>query len=337
MVSESDRDRDYHQQPITSNAVPSTIEAIRSRFAKQIPRPATVLQGCTCEECQTSLYHHPAHSRDQPRAYRLRGPGFRAHETWLLASRAVASFPCDTPYSWGQMKALIDWKAWWPTAKAGSLCSLDLSSVPISRLRKPVEIFNQLFFLGALPNSRLRLLWEPQPTMTHGWTCQPDSDAGCSTIALNPNMRLHILSPRAVLCTLLHEMIHAYLGRYSCRGITCGSLICSELSRQNIGQSGHGRAWQYMAKAIEERLSDLLDFKGRLGREECAFAEITNIGFRPSVCDAKRLFPTFSARLACMMPKAMDDNIIMRGVIGVAKFWKRRPREADGRVRRWSI
>lgn len=133
----------------------------------------------------------------------------------------------------------------------------------------------------------------------------------CTVIMVNPNMREHKLNPGAVICTLLHEMIHAYLCRYGCaggEGSACGTEVCRHLNRANRGVTGHGRAWQHLAKAIEDSLPEILGFRGRLGRQECAVQELSAFGFRPSECDIAVLHDEATVCITSRMRRWLDDG-----------------------------
>jgi hypothetical protein len=60
------------------------------------------------------------------------------------------------------------------------------------------------------------------------------------------------------LGTILHELLHAFLDEFSCR--RCPSYF------EDLGHAGHGRAWQLVAKAIEEQTLRLLGTEVYLGR-----------------------------------------------------------------------
>jgi hypothetical protein len=57
--------------------------------------------------------------------------------------------------------------------------------------------------------------------------------------------------------TILHELLHAFLLRHTCR--RCPLV-------ENFGWNGHGRAWQLLAKAIEEQSMRLIGMNVDLGR-----------------------------------------------------------------------
>ncbi|TKA81995.1 hypothetical protein B0A55_01741 [Friedmanniomyces simplex] len=218
------------------------------------------------------------HPKDTDLSIKMRGLRPGAHPAWSLAVRAVSSFSRGERRSgesrrWGQLRALDEWAAWWDqgrSAAARQLRSLGLREIiphPGSFFSKPAEIFNQMLFLGALPPRQIRIAWGLHESRLYGITVSQ------STIVLNPQMKLHKLAPTA---------------RES-----CGDEICAHLSAENLGASGHGRAWQYMAQGIEAEISRLLGFSGRLGRQECAVKEIAALGFRPTECDLRTFYSEF--------------------------------------------
>jgi hypothetical protein len=65
------------------------------------------------------------------------------------------------------------------------------------------------------------------------------------------------------LGTILHEMLHAFLNQYICqRCVVYGTNGCD-----------HGRAWQIIAKGIEEQSLRLLGVEVDLGRLDSMWAD----------------------------------------------------------------
>ena len=152
---------------------------------------------------------------------------------------------------WGQMRALSDWRNWWQSARsaqAKAFQTMHLREVNSNIFVKLSEVLSQIFFIGTLPTRILRVDWAAGDEIrSYGLTYATSHDGGRTVIQINPDMRYHKLNARAVICTLLHEMIHTYLGRYGCfggQGSACGSEICQRLYRDNHSASGSGRAWQ---------------------------------------------------------------------------------------------
>ncbi|KAF1937663.1 hypothetical protein EJ02DRAFT_49275 [Clathrospora elynae] len=81
------------------------------------------------------------------------------------------------------------------------------------------------------------------------------------------------------LGTTLHELIHAYLGQFG----------CEECRTYKENMSDHGRAFQILAKAIEEQSLRLLGLELNLGRLDGMVADMKNGEGRnvPSVHDSE--------------------------------------------------
>lgn len=65
-----------------------------------------------------------------------------------------------------------------------------------------------------------------------------------------------------LLDTLLHEMIHVYFMLHACADSTC---VCSQggLSA-NLGEEGHGRAFLWLARVIEDVSERMLGWKANV-------------------------------------------------------------------------
>ena len=61
--------------------------------------------------------------------------------------------------------------------------------------------------------------------------------------------------------TLLHEMIHVYFAHFVCKDDVC---VCWQALRKNIGNEGHGRAFLWVATAMEEVSERLLGWRARI-------------------------------------------------------------------------
>lgn len=168
-------------------------------------------------------------------------------------------------------------------------------------------------------------------------TISPLGDSKPTIVFINPDISFHKLNPGAICCTILHEMGHAFLGRYGCLGgdgSACETALCRQVNKLSQGRTGHGRAWQYLAKAIEEKLPDVLGFKGRLGRQECMLQELDALGFRPSECDISNLYSDFGRLVRLNKRRWFDDSDIRRK----AALRDRRLGKVKKRTkRRWSI
>jgi hypothetical protein len=157
-----------------------------------------------------------------------------------------------------------------------------------------MSIFNGVFFLDSFrprENRKHKLeLLEMAAESTTKSLIQPEGDL--IVIRLNPYHPYHMISSNqslnsiTLLHTLLQELINAFFDLYGCfKGTTCGTAECRFVSRQNIGK-GRGRAWQMLAKAIEDEAPRLLPgFTPRLERRGMMVSESLQGGYTPSTCD----------------------------------------------------
>ena len=78
--------------------------------------------------------------------------------------------------------------------------------------------------------------------------------------------------------TLLHEMIHAFLGPWGCAFPDC------QKSWETMGKTGHGCVWQDIALALETAARDpnLLDLDVALNRDFALASELRKDGRRAS-------------------------------------------------------
>lgn len=120
-----------------------------------------------------------------------------------------------------------------------------------------LQIFNDLFFFGAV---KIQFAWESLP----------HEDAGCIVnnhlIKVNPTTSQKILrscvKPMKVsefrllwrLGTMLHEMIHAYLGQFACTQ-------CSTYDVNYGHAEYHGRAFHRIASAMERMFLEVFGMK----------------------------------------------------------------------------
>ena len=279
-----------------------------TRYDPATSKPRTIIRSraCTCFSCAPALHawHLPT--------TKLLQPGRR--DPFDLAISAISSFQ-NGPKTFGQHHARRAWREWWLQSEDYNLLwnSSNLNLTDPQILEKPLIIFSNLFFLGQLPSRTVRIEWcfFGATSREQGRTLiQPEG----VLILLNPHHNRHRRSPTGILCTLLHEMCHAFLGRYSCyQGAACGTSQCRTLCDQNYGSTGHGRAWQLLAKAIEEEASALLTgLSVRLGRREMAMLEIERGGFWPSVCDMRSVRRDFAVVAKVWMKKVIrDDDDVM--------------------------
>lgn len=148
------------------------------------------------------------------------------------------------------------------------------TSVLLSRLREYYDIYSDLFFFGSLKNlclisietAGIDCLGETIFGAPDGESVIPQGYAATIKIKarypeapgfVNEEIMSHYLE------TLLHEMLHAFFGIYSCQ--------CSEACKNHfediVGQWGHHKAWQYAATVIEYAVFDLLKIEVTMDRE----------------------------------------------------------------------
>jgi hypothetical protein len=97
------------------------------------------------------------------------------------------------------------------------------------------------------------------------------------------------------LCTLIHEAVHVYIEHWAC-------CHCESYAKNN-GGDGHGRAWQLLAKKIEESISELLDLPIHLDRSDSLINHLRDGQNPPSRHDLStygfrewRMFGNFECR-----------------------------------------
>ncbi|KAK4953104.1 hypothetical protein LTR10_008810 [Elasticomyces elasticus] len=177
----------------------------------------------------------------------------REHDRMDLANRAIESFrnPIWSEKQCRALDAFFLWQRNWQGPSAGE-----------QPVRELLEILRNIFFKGELR------------TVTFSWNNNYVRDKGLygrteanehqpytANITLDPNdwsrekgVGTH---HEALLSTLLHECVHAYLRLYSCWD--CPS--CSTAR----GPKGHGRAWSCLAANVEAVARGLLRLDVRLG------------------------------------------------------------------------
>lgn len=114
-------------------------------------------------------------------------------------------------------------------------------------------------------------------------------------------------------------MIHSYLSRYTCypwRRVQCAIGSCGQSYSIHLGVSGHGRAFQYIAKAVEDNAVRLLGISCALGRQCAAMSEHMRGGYLPCRKDLRRLYngSRYEA-LWAWLATSRDDNVIMTGLL----------------------
>jgi len=143
-----------------------------------------------------------------------------------------------------------------------------------SHIRRAIICFDQIFFFGAL--EEIRWEWNNTDLEEEGGLLgqasrenSPFEDGSQRSVILLHPTRTRFLAKEydtangqsiagERLGTILHEMLHAYLTQHACMECHLGMV--------NGGHSGHGRAWQLVAKAIEEQSLRLLNIEVDLNR-----------------------------------------------------------------------
>jgi len=136
-----------------------------------------------------------------------------------------------------------------------------------SLMNEIYDIFSEIFFNGTL-RYLCKVEFDPEElSRCWGYCISPHNDPSgrqyipdnvASLIRLhklgqNPNFQDPTKRLRQYTDTLLHEMLHAFLGIYTCMGgADCPSKIaCEERFKEAIGFSGHRGQWQEAALEME--------------------------------------------------------------------------------------
>jgi len=146
------------------------------------------------------------------------------------------------------------------------------------------NIFDQIFFFGCLKglvNVEFKLEMTNRDDFGicahqhHDLASRqtiPDNFAASISIrnlSRDPNYSPQRTRLEKYLGTLLHEMLHAYLGIYMCD--CCPR--CHQLSDRIMGTSGHGPTWHEAAFALEQATHPLIGRKLELGRRNGMISE----------------------------------------------------------------
>lgn len=235
---------------------------------------ASIWQTCACPECKPCLHKKDVHSADvQPYNF-LGGLKWRGHDAWRIASLAVSSFtgplrPQESNHSLTR---------WTEIYRSHHLRRAAADRLDEAALNETVEIMSDVFFLGQLPSSKIRVRW----------CCLKKNQLGClqsrrsrrepMILQLNCNHVALRYCAKRILCVVLHEMAHAFFDYYACYPAEnkpgCAKGTCGKLYQLNIGLTGHGRAWQYLIHNIQQAMPQLLGFKGDLGRRAGMYNEL---------------------------------------------------------------
>lgn len=236
---------------------------------------------CTCYVCAPALYepdqskHTKATSYMSTRAGDYYMLGLLAHEPLQLIDAAIRSFDRNDELGPSQRRALQLWQSWAKQHLPGLQAPSEHRAWPSERdMQDLVAIFNQLFFLGAIQNVRFR--WDEALKHLNSFGITTHAQwpyVGEVNVALDPVPLALQSSSRvsSMLGTLLHECTHAYVNQLGCAGSRCGEQSCKARFNPNVGNSGHGRAWQWLAEAVERVARSSLGIEVDLLRSPCFF------------------------------------------------------------------
>lgn len=98
---------------------------------------------------------------------------------------------------------------------------------------------------------------------------------------------------QTLLQTLLHEMIHVFLHHFTCNREAC---VCWRQLPESVGLGGHGRVFMWLAKAIEESSTRLLDWTPEIWTAASVFSEMRKGACHPSLHDIAVCFPSALCR-----------------------------------------
>ena len=276
----------------------ATILQPQARFVRQIIKPSPTGR-CTCDTCSPDKYKadldlHPrvmcGRTARGKKYYLL---NFLGHEPLDLAAAAIRSFDCNkSEMTHGQRRALDGWSAWLqktsPVLNSGNRVELDPAL-----MEEGITLLNRFFFLDGIKDYHFAWGYIEDSL---GLTTHPTFPyVGTVHIAVNPDhdedeTQQRTSRSNAVLGTLLHELIHAFIGQFGCPSSRCKQLSCQYRFDVNYGRTGHARAWQWLAEAVERVANYRLGIKVDLGRRFHSQIEYVKTGHEPSVCDAARCF-----------------------------------------------
>lgn len=309
------------------------------------------------------LRPQPQTTTSHAMVYSLRTRASSKPSAWETAQKAVGSFDGSQPPSEIQKRATRRWNAW-------TTNYLHPGHIKAHHFPEITRIFSDMFFLGKL--SALQVHWHPLPADSLGVCRRSSLDSPCVIFLSSSRPKLFDDS-NCALGVLLHEMTHAYLEG----GLAAGERIVRahtkprkkvaaskepqsshqlELIRKtgeddrDRGISGHGRAWQYVATAIEKHMENLLDLSCNLGRINGMATEICEIAIRyqgssslrhakvliEPILDALADMPFFhvlgrllnclvdasnpgSVRFAGFVWKLIQDRVVERAVVHFAR------------------
>ena len=257
---------------------------------------------CSCDSHTKELYfkwpyscsakHHEDDIVLQPnsRPTLIRECEDSTYESLSLANRTIGYFSrSESTMDTNQVAALAQWrKNHERTRVLEMLAQNDIRSKDTQFLTDwLVSQLNEIFFFGAIKD--LETVWnakdlDDEPLLADAITELKDGQSQ-SRIRLHPTRRCYTqlenkrqgkTLAEERMGSVLHEMLHVFLDQYACpRCVT----------RENW--ASHGRAWQRIAKKIEEQSLGLLGIETDIGRLTSFLADWEDDGLRVSLCDVE--------------------------------------------------
>lgn len=187
-----------------------------------------------------------------------------SHEPLALARLAIKLFqPVDHNYTREQQAAITEWRAL-QTGHIVGFCSspADLTR-QLTALRRAYKIFNKIFFCSKL--STVHIDWSSPGISAHTipWVARTVTSGSILTRTRITFHAANVAEPRAATLfdALLHQMIHVYFMQFACADKAC---VCWRALRENLGATRHGRAFLWIACAMEEVSERLLGWRANI-------------------------------------------------------------------------
>lgn len=287
----------FTKQSLTPGPIPASIDELAA-----LVRHANV--PCNCDQHQPQLYAqdqcanthafiHPQPSwswlprlwspRHTATNYISPPPLFKerqAYEALYLARASVQYFSRPMiDMNETQKVALRRWDRL-RTMKSGPLRKLGWAEGPRALARHHVleilRILNDVFLFGVL---ELEFAWQSRDQNVLGQCIgsRIELTSHCSHF-MHPNVSECEARTLSRLGTLAHEAIHAYLNQLSCPQCPTYDVNCGNAE-------GHGRAFHYIASAIEQRSLDLFGFQLFVAGKSDLTANWHGVRHLPSVHD----------------------------------------------------
>ncbi|CAK3737432.1 Hypothetical predicted protein [Lecanosticta acicola] len=272
----------------------------------------TQLQGCYCPECRPHLYRSLIHPDDHKEFSPIRGFRWQSHDAWHLAVTLSTHLERPTP-----PESIQRWKTFQERHRPNVLQRSVPETFQPGVLNDVVSIFSDIFFAGQLPSSKLHIFWAHIDEGAFGRTHGSTSKQVPPLLILNKSHVEMQINMRRVLRVILHEMVHVFFGLYTCypwceAKISCARGDCGKLYTGNLGLSGHGRAWQYLTKAIEAKLPSVLGLKGPLGCHDGVVSELERRASAPCSRDRRKHFPALTLVARGIEVRTKDDDETLR-------------------------